>query len=129
MYSLISTAKLNNVDPQAWLADVLGRIAGTPMAQLDDLLPWNWTPIAMSKAAYPWPSAKGPSSRWKSLLEASASPNRGCDLACASAVRTGAAVDSSGSLTPPADILPGADFAGRDFLRIGRLGAFLPALV
>ena len=36
------TAKLNNVDPQAWLADVLGRIAGHPARQLDELLPWNW---------------------------------------------------------------------------------------
>ena len=42
MYTLIGTAKLNNVDPQAWLADVLGRIAGTPQSQLDELLPWNW---------------------------------------------------------------------------------------
>jgi transposase len=51
MYSLISTAKLNDVDPQAWLADVLGRIAGTPMAQLDDLLPWNWKPTVAAQAA------------------------------------------------------------------------------
>ena len=42
MYSLIGTAKLNNVDPQAWLADVLARIAGHPVSRLDDLLPWNW---------------------------------------------------------------------------------------
>ena len=42
MYTLIGTAKLNNVDPQAWLADVLHRIAGTPQSQLDELLPWNW---------------------------------------------------------------------------------------
>jgi len=42
MYSLIGTAKLNNVDPQAWLADVLARIAGHPAHRLDDLLPWNW---------------------------------------------------------------------------------------
>ena len=42
MYTLIGTAKLNDVDPQAWLADVLGRIAGTPQSQLDELLPWNW---------------------------------------------------------------------------------------
>ena len=42
MYTLIGTAKLNNVDPQAWLADVLGKIAGTPQSQLDELLPWNW---------------------------------------------------------------------------------------
>lgn len=42
MYSLIGTAKLNNVDPQAWLADVLTRIAEQPVTRLDDLLPWNW---------------------------------------------------------------------------------------
>ena len=42
MYSLIVTAKLNDVDPQAWLADVLGRIAGHPARKLDELLPWNW---------------------------------------------------------------------------------------
>ncbi len=44
MYTLIGTAKLNDVDPQAWLADVLGRIAETPQSQLDELLPWNWVP-------------------------------------------------------------------------------------
>ena len=44
MYTLIGTAKLNNVDPQAWLADVLGRIAEMPQSRLEELLPWNWTP-------------------------------------------------------------------------------------
>ena len=43
MYTLIGTAKLNDVDPQAWLADVLARIADTPQGRLSDLLPWNWT--------------------------------------------------------------------------------------
>lgn len=42
MYSLIVTAKLNDVDPQAWLADVLARIAEHSSQRLDDLLPWNW---------------------------------------------------------------------------------------
>ncbi len=42
--SLIVTAKLNDVDPQAWLADVLGRIASLPAQRLAELLPWNWTP-------------------------------------------------------------------------------------
>ena len=42
MYSLIVTAKMNDIDPQAWLADVLARIASHPAARLDDLLPWNW---------------------------------------------------------------------------------------
>ncbi|PZQ66449.1 MAG: IS66 family transposase, partial [Escherichia coli] len=42
MYALITTAKLNNVDPRAWLADVLARIADHPASRLDELLPWNW---------------------------------------------------------------------------------------
>jgi len=42
MYSLIVTAKMNDVDPQAWLADVLARIAEHPVHRLDELLPWNW---------------------------------------------------------------------------------------
>jgi len=46
MYSLIVTAKLNDIDPQAWLADVLARIAGHPASGLDELLPWNWRPAA-----------------------------------------------------------------------------------
>lgn len=44
MYSLIVSAKMNGVDPQAWLADVLARIAGHPAHRLDELLPWNWRP-------------------------------------------------------------------------------------
>ena len=44
MYSLIATAKLNDVDPQAWLADVLARINDLPASRLDELLPWNWDP-------------------------------------------------------------------------------------
>src|SRR6266852_1084198 len=42
MYSLIVTAKMNNIDPQAWLADVLCHIADHPVHRLDELLPWNW---------------------------------------------------------------------------------------
>ncbi len=42
MYTLIGTARFNDVDPQAWLADVLGRIAETPQTRLDELPPWNW---------------------------------------------------------------------------------------
>ena len=41
VYSLIATAKLNDVDPQAWLADVLARIADHPIRRLDELLPWR----------------------------------------------------------------------------------------
>jgi hypothetical protein len=51
MYSLIVTAKLNDVDPQAWLTDVLNRIAGHPVQKLDELLPWNWNKPAIDTAA------------------------------------------------------------------------------
>jgi transposase len=46
LYSLIVTAKLNDVDPQAWLADVLARIADHPARDIDELLPWNWRPAS-----------------------------------------------------------------------------------
>jgi len=49
IYTLIATAKLNNVDPQAWLADVLARLPDHPAKRIHELLPWNWrppTPIA-----------------------------------------------------------------------------------
>ncbi len=42
LYTLIQTARLNNVDPHAWLADVLARIAEHPISYLNELLPWNW---------------------------------------------------------------------------------------
>jgi transposase len=51
MYSLITTAKMNNVDPQAWLADVLGRIAEHPARRLDELLPWAWQAQKQRQAA------------------------------------------------------------------------------
>lgn len=46
--SLITTAKLNNIEPYAYLKDVFERMThGYPMGQLDDLLPWNWKPSAV----------------------------------------------------------------------------------
>ena len=42
MYTLIGTAKLNDIDPQVWLADVLARIADLPQSRLREPLPWNW---------------------------------------------------------------------------------------
>jgi hypothetical protein len=51
MYSLIITAKMNGVDPQAWLTDVLARIAEHPANRLSELLPWNWRPISADAAA------------------------------------------------------------------------------
>ena len=52
MYSLIVTAKLNDVDPQAWLADVLGRIAGHPAHRLDELMPWKWKPVPLHESIH-----------------------------------------------------------------------------
>ena len=51
MYTLIGTAKLNDVDPQAWLADVLERIAEHPNNRLHELLPWHWTAKPVPLAA------------------------------------------------------------------------------
>ena len=52
MATLIMSAKLNDIDPQAWLADVLARIADTPLSKLEQLLPWNWisarSPLALA---------------------------------------------------------------------------------
>jgi transposase len=42
MMTLIVTCKMNDVDPQAWLADVLARIATHPAHRIDELLPWTW---------------------------------------------------------------------------------------
>lgn len=52
MYSLIVTAKMNDVDPHAWLADVLARIAEHPSHRTDEFLPWNWrSNLAITVAA------------------------------------------------------------------------------
>jgi transposase len=51
MYSLIVSAKMNDIDPQAWLADVLARIADHPAHRLEELLPWNWKARSVKLAA------------------------------------------------------------------------------
>ena len=51
MYTLIQTARLNDIDPQAWLADVLARIAAVPQTRLGELLPWNWREVALTQKA------------------------------------------------------------------------------
>jgi len=51
IYTLIETAKLNDVDPQAWLTDVLALLQDHPAKRIADLLPWNWKRARQQKAA------------------------------------------------------------------------------
>jgi transposase len=51
MAILIMTARLNDIDLQAWLADVLARIADTPITRLEHLLPWKWIPQTVEAQA------------------------------------------------------------------------------
>jgi hypothetical protein len=51
VYTLIETCKMNDVDPQAWLADVLARLPDHPANKVANLLPWNWKVNQKAKAA------------------------------------------------------------------------------
>ena len=51
IYTLIETAKLNNVDPQAWLADLLARLQDHPIKRIQELMPWNWPTDRIKLAA------------------------------------------------------------------------------
>jgi transposase len=51
IYTLIETCKLNDVDPQAWLADVLERLPDHSAKRVDELLPWNWKRALEQKVA------------------------------------------------------------------------------
>jgi len=51
LYSLIESAKLNGLNPQHYLADVLARIADHPARRIAELLPWNWQPLEATRAA------------------------------------------------------------------------------
>jgi transposase len=48
--TIIETAKMNGLDPQAYLADVLNRIHDHKINRLDELLPWNWSPLVAISA-------------------------------------------------------------------------------
>lgn len=41
-YTLIDTTKLNRIDPQAWLTDILGHVSGHKITRIDELLPWRY---------------------------------------------------------------------------------------
>ena len=51
IYSLIETAKLSGLDPQAWLRDGLARIADHPNNRIGEPLPWNWSPATPAAEA------------------------------------------------------------------------------
>jgi transposase len=51
IYSLIETAKMNGLNPEAYLRDIIGRIADHPINRVSDLLPWNWAPYPLAQAA------------------------------------------------------------------------------
>ena len=51
LYTLIQTATLNGLDPEAYLRDVLACIADHPINQIDDLLPWAWAAPSTTAAA------------------------------------------------------------------------------
>lgn len=50
-YTLIGTARMNGVDPEAWLTDVIARIGSHPINRLVELLPWHWQPPATQSVA------------------------------------------------------------------------------
>jgi hypothetical protein len=56
MYTLIITAKMNDIDPQAWLADVLKRLPDMPISRVREPLPWNWKTAAATSR----PNSRGP---------------------------------------------------------------------
>ncbi len=51
LYTLLQSARLNGVDPEAWLTDVLSRISDLPISRLAELLPWAWQPERSARAA------------------------------------------------------------------------------
>jgi transposase len=50
-YTLIRSARLNSIEPEAWLTDVIDRIGAHPINRLAELLPWNWAPPATQSVA------------------------------------------------------------------------------
>jgi transposase len=57
MLTLIMTARLNDVDPKAWLADILARIANLPVSRLHEMLPWEWKRLRQGEDPVPQQAA------------------------------------------------------------------------
>ena len=57
LYTIIETAKMNGINPEAYLTDVLARIADHPIRQIDVLLPWKWKPPPTAGVAPPLKTA------------------------------------------------------------------------
>jgi transposase len=51
IYTITQTATRNGHDPEAYLADILARLADHPINKIDELLPWRWQPKAPAQAA------------------------------------------------------------------------------
>jgi hypothetical protein len=68
VYTLIETCKMNDVDPQAWLADVLATLPDHPANKVADLLSWNWKANQQSKAAVAAWALRGRPSRLPAVL-------------------------------------------------------------
>ena len=57
MLTLIMTARLNDVDPKPWLADILARIANLPVSRLHEMLPWEWKRLRQGEDPVPQQAA------------------------------------------------------------------------
>ena len=50
-YTLVASCRRHNIDPYAYLKDVIGRVGGHPARKLKDLMPANWVPVAVAGAS------------------------------------------------------------------------------
>ena len=126
IYTLIETARLNDVDPEAWLGDVISRIADHPNTKIDELLPWKWTtPGSQAIAAELAPNARPGRLGNSGFIRGSA--GRGCraaDEARSAFCRRGSYADESRYTTPHQNThlsmpLKERGFAGRGLILWG----------